>query len=59
MSKEMWIAAHEQLIEEYLEEHPDATEKEASDITAKFASDRAGDIYSGMVDRAKDLAKEI
>lgn len=58
MSKEMWIAAHEKLIEEYMEEHPNATEEEASDKTADMAQDRVIDDMSAMADYLNDRAKE-
>ena len=57
MSKELWIAAHEQLIEEYLDEHPDAEWDEAYHKTADFASDRMADNFAHMIDSARDRAK--
>lgn len=58
MSKEHFIAAHEQLIEAYLERHPDATDAEAYDKTADRAYDRMVDNLADMADHLKDRAKE-
>jgi hypothetical protein len=58
MSKELWIAAHEQLIEEYLNDHPDAEWSEAYERTADFADDRMRDNFAAMIDHAKDRAKD-
>lgn len=58
MSKEIFIAAHEELIEEYLETHPGATEAEAYDKTADAANDRYRDKFADMVDAAKQRAKD-
>ncbi len=55
MCKELWIAAHEQLIEEYLEEHPEATDAEAEEATVDGASDRCADNIAGMIDAARGL----
>ena len=45
--KDQYMAAHEELIERYLERHPEATEAEAYDKCA----DRA---YAHMVDKLAD-----
>ena len=58
MSKEIFIAAHEELIEEYLLAHPEASEGEAYDATADAVDERYRDKYADMVDRAKDRAKD-
>lgn len=58
MSKELFIAAHEQLVEEYLEKYPDATEPQAYAATADAAWDRAADNLGNMIDRARMLHKE-
>ena len=57
MSKELWIAAHEQLIEEYMDAHPNASWQEASDATADFAQDRVIDRIAAMADSLKERAK--
>jgi hypothetical protein len=58
MSKEMFIDAHEELIGEYLEAHPDASESEACDKTADRAYDRYRDNLADIVDAAKQRAKD-
>lgn len=58
MSKEIYIAAHEELIEQYLERHPNATEAEAYDKTADGAYDRYRDKYADMVDQARQRHKD-
>lgn len=55
--KELFIEAHEELIAEYLEAHPNATEAEAYDATADHAYESMRDKYADMVDAAKDRAK--
>jgi len=57
MSKELFIVAHEELIEKYLEQHPEATEAEAYDKTADGAYDRMTDKLADMADRLRDRAK--
>lgn len=56
--KELYIAAHEELIEEYLLDHPDATESEAYEKTADAAYNRYVNKYADMVDAAMDRAKD-
>lgn len=56
--KELFIEAHEELIEEYLEQHPGATEQQAIDATADAASDRMTDKYAAMIDHARQLKKD-
>ena len=53
MCKELWIAAHEQLIEEYLDAHPEATDKEAEEATVDGASDRCADNIGAAIDAAR------
>ena len=50
MPKEYFIAAHEELIAEYLEDHPDATEGEAYEATSDAAYDRMTDNLAHMGD---------
>ena len=52
MSKELYMAAHEELIARYLEEHPDADETEAYEVTADAA-------YGHMVDKLADLGDRL
>ncbi len=56
--KELFIEAHEELIGEYLERHPTATEAEAYDKTADAAYDRMTDKYADMIDQARQRAKD-
>lgn len=56
--KELFIQAHEELIAEYLEEHPEATEAEAYETTADAASERMRDKYADMVDSARQMQKD-
>lgn len=58
MSKELFIQAHEELIEEFLEQNPSATEQEAYDRTADMAWGRASDKLADMIDNARLRAKE-
>jgi hypothetical protein len=58
MTKELFIDAHEQLIERYLEDHPEATEAEAYDRTADRAYDRMIDNLADMADAARQRAKD-
>ena len=44
------MAAHEALIEEYLDEHPEATDDEAYDKTADKAYDRMRDMMQAAAD---------
>ena len=56
--KELYIAAHEEVIAEYLEANPGATEGEAYDRTADEAYLRMQDKYADMIDAARDRMKE-
>lgn len=58
MSKEHFIAAHEQLVTEYLDRHPNADWREAYDKTADRAYDRMRNNLSDMADAAKQRAKD-
>jgi hypothetical protein len=58
MSKERFIAAHEQLIEEYMEAHPEASEQEAYEKTADHAHGRMSDNLADMIDDARQRAKD-
>ena len=57
MNKEIFMAAHEELIEEYLEDHPWATDSEAYDATADGAYVRMKDKLADQADRARDEYK--
>jgi hypothetical protein len=56
--KELFIAAHEELIEEYLEAHPEADWSEAYEATADKADERMRDKFADMVDAAHDREKD-
>ena len=58
MSKDIYIMAHEELIQEYLEKHPNASEDEAYDKTADAAYDRYRDKYADMADTYKQRLKD-
>ena len=57
MSKEMWIATHDELIENWLEEN-DGTEEEAIEATAHLVDDAVQDYYEGLGDYLHDQAKD-
>ena len=56
--KELFMAAHEELIEEYLKTHPNATEAEAYEKTADKAFGRARDRLADQADYYRMLKKE-
>ena len=56
--KELFIAAHEELIEQYLNDHPEASDAEAYEATADGAYDRYTDKFADMADAAKQRAKD-
>ena len=58
MMKELFMAAHDRLIEEYLEAHPDASEHEAYEKTADHAYGRMTDMWADMIDDARQRQKD-
>lgn len=56
--KELYIQAHEELIEQYMEKFPKASENEAYERTADAAYNRMRDRYADMADAAKQRAKD-
>lgn len=58
MSKELFMASHEILIEKYLEAHPDATEAEAYEKTADRVYDHMTDRLADMADTLRQRAKD-
>jgi hypothetical protein len=58
MSKDAYMEAHEQLVEEYLEENPDATWDEAYEATADGAWDRSRDNFFDRVDYYRQQRKD-
>jgi hypothetical protein len=57
MSKELWIAEHEKLVEEYMDEHPEADWSEAYERTADKVDARLADRIADMIDEARDRRK--
>ena len=57
MSKDLFIEAHEELIAEYLDDHPDATEAQAYDATADADYGRMVDNFADRCDAARDRLK--
>lgn len=51
--KELFIAAHEELIQEYLEKNPTATEAEAYEATADLVQNRYIEKFASLVDAAQ------
>jgi hypothetical protein len=58
VSKDHFIAAHEQLIERYLERHPEATEAEAYEKTADHAYGQMRDNLADMADNLRKSKQE-
>jgi len=58
MSKELWMAAHEQLVEEYLDDNPNASWDEAYEATVDKAQDRLIDNIASRADYLRMVAKE-
>ena len=58
MSKEHFMAAHEELVEEYLDRHPDADWSQAYEATADAAYGRMQDRLGDQIDRIRQLRKD-
>ncbi len=58
MSKALWIQAHDELVEEYMEENPSVSWEQAYDRTAEHASERMGDNLADLGDRLRKEMKE-
>lgn len=58
MSKDLYIAAHEDLIDEYLETHPDASWSRAYEVTADAAYTRMADRMADMADYFNDSLRD-
>jgi hypothetical protein len=58
MSKEFFMAAHDELIEEYLEAHPNANWSQAYDATADAAYGRMQDRMADWSDAIRQQRKE-
>lgn len=58
MSKELFMAAHEELVEEYLVEHPNATWDEAYEATADGTYEHMREKMFDQADYLRMKAKE-
>ncbi len=58
IGKDAYIAAFEELVEEYLESH-DATEEQAERYAEALAWDRYQDNLADLIDQANDTRKEF
>jgi len=58
MIKELYIAAHEELIEEMLEANPNMSEAEAYDKTADASYNRMTDKIADQIDYLRAVRKE-
>lgn len=56
--KELFMAAHEELIKRYLDAHPNATEAEAYEKTADGAYGRMTDNLADRADMLRQRAKD-
>ncbi len=57
-NKDDFIVAHEALVEEYLDAHPNATWDQAYSRTADGAWDRSRDMMADRIDAARDRMKD-
>jgi hypothetical protein len=58
MTKELFIKMHNELIEQYLEENPEADEAEAYNKTADLAGDAFVEYLEVKADLARDIEKD-
>ena len=56
--KEIFIAAHEELMAEYMDRHPDANFHEAYENTINAIDDRFREKLADMMDAARQRAKD-
>lgn len=59
MSKELWVQAHDELVEEYMEDNPSVSWTEAYNRCAAYASERMGDNLADQIDQLNDERKEM
>lgn len=57
MSKEAYLAAHEALVEQYLDDHPEATWEQAYEACADAAYERMISDFADRCDEARDRLK--
>ncbi len=58
MSKELYMIAHEEAVERYLEDHPDASEMEAYESTGDAAYEGMREMMADRIDDARQRAKD-
>ena len=58
MSKELFMAAHEELVEEYLDEHPEADWTQAYEATSDAAYVRMQGNLADRIDHLRQLRKD-
>lgn len=58
MSKELYMSAHEDMVDEYIEAHPGVDWQTAYDRTADGAYGRMTDRLADMADNYRDQMKE-
>jgi hypothetical protein len=54
----MWLKAHEDLVAEYLENHPGVSWTAAYELTAEHVDSRLRDRYADMIDQWRMMEKE-
>ncbi len=59
MSKALWTQAHDELVEEYMEENPSVSWTEAYDRCAEHASERMGDNLADLCDQGRKELQEV
>lgn len=55
--KDIWLRAHEDLVAEYLDQHPGLSWSAAYSITASMVDERAADLYAEQIDQARMESK--
>lgn len=58
MSKELFMAAHEQLVAEYLDKHPNATWNQAYEATADGAYEHMRESLADRIDTLRQREKD-
>jgi len=58
MTKELWVDTFERLVQEFMDEHPKATDSAAEAWAEKMIDDRYADRLADMADYARMMAKE-
>ena len=56
--KAFFISTHDELIDEYMEENPEATEDEAAEATAEEANDKTGEMLAEYGDWQRQQNKD-